>query len=149
MGYDVHITRAEEWSESEASPITLEEWVAYVASDPEMRLDGFAEAQLPSGDVLRVEGKGLSVWTAWPGEGRSEGHAWMDHRGGRIVVKNPDPAILKKMCAIAERLGARVRGDDGETYPESMEDEKQEAAVEDDPPPTKPSLWSRLTGRAR
>jgi hypothetical protein len=44
VGYDVHITRAGESSDSEATPITLDEWLAYVASDPEMRLDGFAES---------------------------------------------------------------------------------------------------------
>ena len=77
-----------------------------------MRLDGFAEARNPTtGGTIRIESPGLSVWMAWSG-----GIAWMDHRGGRIVVKNPDTAILKKMCAIAERLGARVQGDEGEMY---------------------------------
>ncbi|HJY78522.1 MAG TPA: hypothetical protein VKE95_17915 [Burkholderiales bacterium] len=121
MGYDVHITRATEWTDSEATPITLDEWLAYVASDPEMRLDGFAEARMPKGEVIRIEGKGLSVWTAWPGERRGEGYAWMEYRRGRIVVKNPDPAILKKMCSIAEQLGAQVQGDDGETYPDATD----------------------------
>ena len=144
MGYDVHITRAEEWSDSEATPITLDEWLAYVASDPEMRLDGFAEARTPKGEVIRIEGKGLSVWTAWPGEGRDEGHAWMDHRRGRIVVKNPDSAILKKMGSIAEQLGAQVRGDEGETYPDSADPDQ----VADEPdlefPRAKSSWWKRL-----
>jgi len=31
-------------------------------------------------------------------------------------VKNPDEAILSKMCAIAEKIGARVQGDEGEYY---------------------------------
>jgi hypothetical protein len=117
MGYDVHITRAPDWSDSESAPITLDEWLAYVASDPEMRLAGLAEARSPKGEVIRIEGKGLSVWVAWPGEGRGEGHAWMDHRGGRIVAKNPDSAVLTKMCSIAEQLGARVQGDEGEIIP--------------------------------
>jgi hypothetical protein len=121
MGYDVHITRAVEWSESETAPITLDEWLAYVASDPELRLDGFAEVRSPRGEVIRIESKGLSVWTAWPGDEPGGAHAWMDHRDGRIVVKNPDPAMLTKMCSIAERLGARVQGDEGEAYPESMD----------------------------
>ena len=33
MGYDVHITRAREWHESDTTPITLDEWLAYVARD--------------------------------------------------------------------------------------------------------------------
>jgi|SRR6516162_525029 hypothetical protein len=128
MGYDVHITRAEEWSESETQPITFEEWRAYIASDPEMRLDGHAETRTPDGAVIRMEGEGLAVWVVWPDT--SDGNlAWMDHRDGRIVVKNPDAAILAKMCAIAEKLGARVQGDEGELYPDEA-GETQDA----DPP---------------
>ena len=144
MGYDIHITRAEEWSDSEAAPITLEEWLAYIASDPEMRHDGFAEARTPRGDVLRIEHEGLAIWTAWPGEGRGSGHAWMDYHRGRIVVKNPDKALLAKMCAIAEKLGARVQGDEGETYPEAAD--LGDGAPDGDFEPARPRSpwWKRL-----
>jgi hypothetical protein len=145
MGYDVHIIRAAEWSESEATPITLEEWLAYVAPDPEMRLDGFAEARTPDGRVIRVEGAGLSVWTAWPGEGEGDNHAWMDYRRGRIVVKNPDPAILTKMCAIAERLTAKVQGDDGESYPEASDGQEDDTGDSSSEP--KFPWWKRLLWR--
>jgi hypothetical protein len=148
MGYDVHITRAAEWSDSEGTPIALDEWLAYVASDPEMRLDGFAEVRTPDGEVIRIEGKGLSVWTAWPGEHGGQGHAWMDHRGGRIVVKNPDSAILKKMCSIAERLGARVQGDEGEMYPDAMAPADDAADRDPESPVGKSPWWKRfLFGR--
>lgn len=115
MGYDVHITRAAEWSDSMESPISLEEWTAHVEADPEMRMDNAAEATTPSGDVLRYENPGLAVWLG--SSGRSEGQtAWFDLRDGRIVVKGPDEEILEKMRAIARALGARVQGDDGELY---------------------------------
>jgi hypothetical protein len=39
-----------------------------------------------------------------------------DFRDGEIVVKNPDEATVARMIAAARRLGARVEGDDGETY---------------------------------
>jgi hypothetical protein len=84
-----------------------------------MRHDGFAEARSSRGDVLRIQNEGLAVWTAWPGEGRGNGRAWMDYHRGRIVVKDPDAALLRKMCAIAEKLGARVQGDEGELYPDA------------------------------
>lgn len=113
MGYDVHITRASAWSESELDPITLGEWLVYVKSDSEMRLDGFAEARTPADEVLRYENPGLAVWTGWS----RSGQAWFDHRNGRIVVKNPDDEILAKMCSIAREIGARVQGDEGEYYP--------------------------------
>jgi hypothetical protein len=112
MGYDVHITRADDWTESEAKPIRLEEWLEYVARDPEMRLDGVAEAQLPDGSTLRYENAGLAIWTSGTGEGGN----WFDFRRGRVIVKNPDELILAKMVGIAAKLGARVQGDDGELY---------------------------------
>jgi hypothetical protein len=97
MGYDVHITRAAEWSDSEGTPIALDEWLAYVACDPEMRLDGFAEARTPDGEVIRIQGQGLSVWTAWPGEHGGQGHAWMDHRGE-----------CQESCRVTGGQGSRV-----------------------------------------
>ncbi|NYH26059.1 hypothetical protein GGD40_005630 [Paraburkholderia bryophila] len=42
--------------------------------------------------------------------------AWFDFRAGNVVVKNPDTAILLKMWLIAQKLGARVQGDDCEIY---------------------------------
>ena len=109
MGYDVHITRADEWTESETAPIELDEWLAYVRSDPEMRLDGAASAALGSGETLTYENEGLAVWTAYSQHERDGNLAWFDHRGGEIVVKNPDEEILDKLRRIAKALRARVR----------------------------------------
>ena len=64
MGYDVHITRASEWAESDAVPITLEEWLTVIGNDREMRLDGYAEARMPDG-TPRYENSGLAVWVAY------------------------------------------------------------------------------------
>jgi hypothetical protein len=143
MGYTVHITRAHEWQESDETPITLEEWLAYVASDPEMRLDGFAEARNPkTGEIIRLESPGLSVWTAW-----AAGIAWMDHLHGQVVVKNPDTAILEKMCAIAKHLGARVQGDEGEMYPESMDVARSTDALDRELRRARSPWWKRLFQR--
>jgi hypothetical protein len=66
VGYDVHITRAEHWVDSEEHPISLPEWLRYVASDPEMRLDGVSIAHDPKGNpILAIESEGLAVWTAY------------------------------------------------------------------------------------
>ena len=116
MGYDVHITRSPDWTESASNPITIEEWLAAIEADPEMRLDGFAEARTPAGETIRYESAGLAVWTAWPRGDHVIGEAWFDHRNGRIVVKSPDESILAKMREIAEKLQARVVGDEGEYY---------------------------------
>ena len=116
MGYDLHITRKENWFD--ASPgFSLEDWLAYVESDPELRHDGFAEAALNGGDTLRIERKGLCVWTAYSGGEQGNDVCWLAwSESDNIDVKNPDPEIRRKMWSIAERLGARVQGDDGEFY---------------------------------
>jgi hypothetical protein len=67
MGYDVHITRKDEWFDEGGSQIDLKEWLAYIDSDAEMRLDGYAEAKAGSGDILRIESEGLSVWLNYSG----------------------------------------------------------------------------------
>ncbi len=53
MGYDVHITRKDEWFSEEGAEISLDEWKQYIDSDPEMRLDNYAETDTPEG-ILRV-----------------------------------------------------------------------------------------------
>jgi len=44
MGDEFHITRTDDWADSEKQPISLDEWLAYIRSDPEMRLDGYDES---------------------------------------------------------------------------------------------------------
>jgi len=122
MGYDLRITRATESPESEAAPILLDEWVAYVRADPEMRLDeqveatGYAEMNTPDGNTIRWKSKGLATWTAPSFLGLAKHTAWFSHREGEIVVKNPDKKTIRKMCAIAKSLNAKVQGDEGEAY---------------------------------
>jgi len=115
MGYDLHITRAQDWSESETFPIALEEWLAYIASDPEMRLDNVAEVEV-DGQVLRLESAGIAVWTAFSGHGVGGNMAWFYYSDGQVQVKSPNREILGKMLRIAKQLAAKVQGDDDEEY---------------------------------
>ena len=117
MGYELHITRKAHWADEDGPEISLSEWLGYVAADPEIRLDGFAEAPLPGGGALRAEDQSLAVWTAWPGDGGGDGLAWMWlSDSGAICAKNPDIDIRRKMWRIAQDFGARLVGDDGEQY---------------------------------
>src|SRR5688572_9391563 len=111
MGYDVHITRASDWTDSETNPITFAEWLAYVKSDSELRLDNAAEVTTEEGR-FRFESPGLVVWTAWSQNGNDNNTGWMAHHKGRIVVKYPDAEFLRKMHAIVTHFGANVQGDD-------------------------------------
>jgi hypothetical protein len=115
MGYDVHITRRDDWPD-DGPEISLHEWLGLVAGDPDLRHDGFAESTTADGDVVRVDAKGIAVWTAHSGHEPGGSMAWFLHDRGEVVVKNPDEEILAKMVDVAGRLGARVQGDDGEYY---------------------------------
>jgi hypothetical protein len=115
MGYDVHITRKENWFD-DGTEISLHELRTFIDTGDEMRLDGHTEAKLPGGHALRVDSDGLAVRTAYRGSTAGGNMAWFDFRSGNVVVKNPDVAILRKMCQIAQKLGARVQGDDCEIY---------------------------------
>lgn len=122
MGYDVHITRkAESWAAGDdEAVIPLAEWLAYVATDPEMQLDNQAETLLPSADAgLPAAAAGRCVWLAYSKNGRAGNYAWFSHEEDRVTVKNPDEEILGKMLAIAQALEARVQGDDGEYFDET------------------------------
>ncbi len=140
MGYDIHITRAKSWLDASTQPILLEEWLEYLRSDPEMRLDGRAEARTSEGETVGYENAGLAVWVAYSQDGKDGNHAWFDFRDGRVVVKNPDSEIRRKMSRIAAHFSARVEGDDGEEYgPDG-------APLEGDP---QVPWWKRLLGRSR
>jgi hypothetical protein len=108
MGYDVRIERRNQAGERLA--LTLDEWLRVVNEDPHLRLDGFAEVHSPKGEVIRYENKGLAVWTAHS----SKLEVRFDYRNGKIVVTNPDAEVLAKMRSVAAKLGARVRGEEGE-----------------------------------
>jgi hypothetical protein len=99
MGYDLHITRAENWSENAGAEIGPEEWLALVHADPELAIDP-------------VQGP---YFARWSGPSRYP-DPWLDWFAGNVNTKNPDSALLRKMVALANRLGARVQGDDGENY---------------------------------
>ncbi len=117
MGYNIHITRQEEWyDEVPELCITIEEWVNYVANDPDMRLDNHAFVKTTSGEDFGVISEGLSVWTKYSRNGIDGGYAWFSYEAGNIDVKNPDDEILGKMYEIAVILGARLVGDEGEEY---------------------------------
>ncbi|WP_445503987.1 hypothetical protein [Microvirga sp. G4-2] len=119
MEYDIHVTRGKLWFMlTPEEEISLGEWQQYVAGDPEMRLDGFAEAPLPSGGTLKIEDPSIAVWTAYSKNGTEGNQAWIRWWGGNVSVKNPDDEILGKMLQIARSLNARVQGDDGEFYEE-------------------------------
>lgn len=99
VGYDLHITRKKLWSAEDGPVITEEEWLAYVATDPQLRLNPNSKGHTVT----------LDVQSGYP-------DSWLEWFEGDISTKNPDEPILAKMLQIATALKAKVQGDDGEIY---------------------------------
>lgn len=101
MGWEIHITRAEHWADSDKLPITTEEWLALVKDDPELTIDP------------RDNGPYCALWLSHWLDGD---HPWFNWFNGALKTKHPDRKTLGKALQIARRFGARVQGDDGEVY---------------------------------
>ena len=98
MAYQLHITRAADWTNSSELPITPAEWLKLVRTDAELVQDP-------------KHGPYFVRWAGPTGKYR-----WLEWSDGRINSRYPDGALLKKLVIIAERLGAKVQGDGGEVY---------------------------------
>lgn len=132
MGYELHITRASEWFEAEQCPIELDEWLEIVEQDPDL--------------VLQDSGlAGFAVWTAWSQNGV---HPPMWHSEGCVVSSATETQVVRKMHQIAQRLGARIVGDDGEEYDATGRQTGVAAGPLRGQPPQGPRRpwWKRLFG---
>jgi hypothetical protein len=98
VGYELHITRRNHWSD-EGCDITRDEWLTLVANDPELT-------------IHPVLGDGYAIWNG-PSEFEDP---WLRWRRGNINTTRPDDALYAKMLDLAAKLGARVQGDEGEFY---------------------------------
>ncbi len=107
MGWEIHITRAEDWPDSDKHQINAEECLALVEADQELTID-------PRGN-----GPYFALWLLHWVEGD---HPWFDWSRGAVSTKAPDRKTLGKALEIARHFGARVQGDDGEEYrrPENL-----------------------------
>lgn len=116
MSYELHITRAKEWSDSESRPITLKEWLAVVEGDPDLRPCDVHEIPILDGPSIKIDlGEGGVLWIGHPDAPQGIALWWSD---GQIQMTNrlAEKRAVKKLKALAERLGARVVGDGGEEY---------------------------------
>lgn len=101
MGYDLHITRKKYWADEEdKGSISLSEWSAHVENDPELTQDPNNPGE---NNYLYLRESGN-----WP--------LWYSPELGEINTKNPDTDVIQKLVRIANSLGAKVQGDDGELY---------------------------------
>lgn len=92
MAYAIHITKKEKWSDKEPT-ITQGEWKSLqekgiLKADPNYSSDLYAKR----GDIF---------------------YYYFD---GDIVCKPPDDAYINTIKEVADIIGAKVQGDDGEFY---------------------------------
>jgi len=99
MGYDLHVTRADDWSMNEGAWITPEEWLAVVRGDAELQLIADSEPY-PAEWLHDPSGSGTTF-------------EWSE---GNVFVKNPTKPAIMKLETLASGLRAKVQGDDGEVY---------------------------------
>ncbi len=113
MGYEIRIVRG--------SVITVEDLHQAIADDPEVDIDHNSSGTQKN----RRTGKHLTfcsiAWTGgdgwlWPvfGELQDAAGNWVEY--GYVESKNPDKRMIAKMKQIAEKLEAKVVGDEGEEY---------------------------------
>ena len=98
MGYQLYITRKKLHTDEDGPEIPLDEWLAYVASDSDLRL---------APEILKHAVR-VNVPSEYP-------DPWLDWSEGNIYAKNPDRPIVEKMLKIAAALHAKVTGANGET----------------------------------
>ena len=99
MGYNLYVTRSEDWSDENGPKISQEEWLAYVASDPELRID-------------ESMGSDMAIWS---GPSQHE-LPWIQWSDGLLESKYPDPPLIEKLVSVAAALAATVQGEEGERY---------------------------------
>jgi hypothetical protein len=127
MGYDLHITRKESWSDEGGPAISEAEWRRVIEQDAELKLDTESRCTMSDGEY---------VFASWKGAAGSLGYY-----NGEITATNPEQPLICKMVSIARRLDASVQGDDGELYDEhGTASEPQSAA----PPAGPGGLLSRI-----
>lgn len=96
MGYDLHMTRREHWSDeddTDTDDILEAEWEAV------------AHANLEPSD-------NADVWVL--PDGRLQG---LFPQNGNVLIRKPaDAAVVAALFPLAQALDAQIQGDDGEVY---------------------------------
>lgn len=124
MGYDLHITRMEDWSDADGPEITLEDWILYVSRDKSLKIDHEKSAASDPSVASGAKEPGHAFWADWPGRAAGEREAWVWHARGNLTAADPDAAFRRKLFLIADSLGAKLQGDGGEIYNSNGDPEK-------------------------
>ncbi|MCA6362643.1 MAG: hypothetical protein IM638_06365 [Bacteroidetes bacterium] len=115
MGYCLFITRKENWFDPETvNSITAKEWINVFLNDKELKPDLSGKESAKDRPPL-PDGKEFVFWKN-PEADDSGDEAGMYYGDGNIECKNPHDAMIIKLVRIAEKLGAKVQGEECEIY---------------------------------
>ena len=106
MGYDIHIVRTNDWTDSASQPVTKQEVDALIAADSELEWSttDYIDMSDDKGVVTRYF---LINWKDVP--------CFWWYRD-QLQCSNPDEAQQLKFAQIARALNAHCIGDDNERY---------------------------------
>ncbi|MCX4566153.1 hypothetical protein ACFYMR_00410 [Streptomyces albogriseolus] len=115
MGYELHITRRDDWWDEEGPEISRQEWESAVAADPDLVMQ-------PIPDGWPADAFSSALMTTRPDQ--EDGTEALHWDQGLVSAKHPSDVLIAKMCELARRWRARVQGDDGEHYPRPPRDDQ-------------------------
>lgn len=106
MGYDLHVARTKDWTQSSHSPITKQQVDDLIANDPELEwsTNDYVDMKDQTGATSRYY---MICWRGIP--------CFWWYRD-KIECSDPDEIQQLKLTKIAQALEAFVIGDDGERY---------------------------------
>jgi len=116
MAYELHIERLTESKPGKAIPIPLDEWKAAVAATPGVRLctAEFLPLTMPGGATLNIPLEDGATEVSFPDT--QEWQAVFRWHKGTVSFRDTSHPVWTAAVALASRLQAAIRGDDGEAY---------------------------------
>ena len=114
MAYDIHITRRNNWFDKEGPVISEEEWKKVVEEDSELKLTDYAESSLKNKpfEIVRLK-KHLMGLLSDP---ITKKDFYFVYSPEKITVSDAEENVVEKMKQVAQKLDAKVQGDEGELY---------------------------------
>jgi len=110
MSYDLHITKAENWWQSEENPIKREEIMSLLSSEINFSIKSQMVIRNPlNGDEICIPGE----YIVWQKDGEE---LWFRYTGNRIIGQGHCDEDIENLKHIAGILNAKVQGDEGEIY---------------------------------
>lgn len=130
MVREVYITRKKEWFESGSeNNIPMDDWMAFVKNDPDMRLDNFTMVKLENGEMFKYDNPGTAVFLHRKCGEMDTCEIVFEYISGNIRVNDPDNDTMEKIKHIAYKLNAHVQAES------EAETEEIELSTDDAPKP--------------